>query len=97
MQRHNIFPISAFALSILLGMPGLVLAFDHLEVEVVNPHMVNGRPAVTVQIDFSVRVRAVNADGSTDVNADFINAELYSPDVPAVLPPRDFRPVRMFS
>ena len=77
-------------LILICGLPGLVMAFDHLEIEVVNPHLVGGDPAVTVQVDFSVRVRAVNADGSTDVTADFINAELYSPDVPATLPPSDY-------
>ena len=62
------------------------LAFDHLEITVVNPHLVAGRPAVTVETDFSVNVRAVNADGSTDVTANFIHAHLQSPDVAAVLP-----------
>jgi hypothetical protein len=71
-------------LSILAG--GNALAFDHLEITVVNPHVVAGRPAVTVETDFSVNVRAVNADGSTDVNANFIHAQLQSPDVAAVLP-----------
>ncbi len=65
-------------------------AFDRLEVEVVNPQLVQGRPAVTTQVSFSVRVRAVNADGSTDLTADFINAELYTDDVPATLPPRSY-------
>jgi FlgD Ig-like domain len=61
-------------------------AFDHLEITVVNPHLVAGHPAVTVETDFSVNVRAVNADGSTDVTANFIHAQLQSPDVAAVLP-----------
>ena len=61
-------------------------AFDHLEITVVNPHVVAGRPAVTVATDFSVNVRAVNSDGSTDVNANFIHAQLQSPDVAATLP-----------
>ena len=62
------------------------LAFDHLEITVVNPHLVGGHPAVTVETPFSVNVRAVNADGTTDVNAGFIHAQLSSPDVAAVLP-----------
>ena len=62
------------------------LAFDYLEITVVNPHLVAGRPAVTVETDFSVNVRAVNADGTTDVNANFIHAQLQSPDVAATLP-----------
>ncbi len=72
--------------AILVVAPLGALAFDHLEITVVNPHMVNGNPAATVDTDFSVHVRAVNADGSTDINADFVNAELSSPDVPASLP-----------
>ena len=62
------------------------LAFDHLEITVVNPNLVAGRPAVTVEKPFSVNVRAVNPDGSTDVTANFIHAQLQSPDVAAVLP-----------
>lgn len=62
------------------------LAFDHLEITVVYPHLVGGHPAVTVETPFSVNVRAVNGDGSTDVNAGFIHAQLSSPDVAAVLP-----------
>ena len=69
-----------------MGAAKDALAFDHLEITVVNPHVVAGRPAVTVETDFSVNVRAVNSDGSTDVNADFIHAQLVSPDVAAVLP-----------
>jgi hypothetical protein len=61
-------------------------AFDHLEITVVSPNIVDGHPAVTVETDFSVQVRAVNADGTTDVFADFINAQLTSPDVAAILP-----------
>ena len=61
-------------------------AFDHLEITVVDPHVVGGYPSVTVETDFSVNVRAVNADGSTDVTANFIHARLQSPDVGAVLP-----------
>ncbi len=52
------------------------LAFDYLEITVVNPQIVAGRPSVTVETDFSVNVRAVNADGSTDVTANFIHAQL---------------------
>jgi hypothetical protein len=77
---------SCLALLILLTGTGTAQAFDHLEITVVNPDIVQGRPAITTQIDFSVRVRAVNPDGTTDVTAGFINAELYSPDVPAILP-----------
>ena len=69
-----------------LVTPVAALAFDHLEITVVNPHLVAGRPAVTVETDFSVNVRAVNGDGSTDVTANFIHAQLQSPDVAAVLP-----------
>jgi len=82
--------ISGISLAIMLlvtvGAANNALAFDYLEITVVNPHVVAGRPAVTVETDFSVNVRAVNADGSTDVNADFIHAQLISPDVAAVLP-----------
>ncbi len=73
-------------LAVAVGLPAAALAFDHLEITVVNPHIVAGRPAVTVQTPFSVQVRAVNGDGSTDTNADFINAQLQSPDVAANLP-----------
>ncbi|MBD3222945.1 hypothetical protein GF314_17080 [bacterium] len=76
--------IIIFALTSLLV--STAAAFDHLEITVVNPHLVAGRPAVTVNEPFSVYVRAVNADGTTDVTADFINAELASPDVAANLP-----------
>jgi hypothetical protein len=62
------------------------LAFDHLEITVVNPHIVAGHPAATVERAFSVNVRAVNQDGSTDVTANFIHAQLQSPDVAASLP-----------
>ncbi len=65
-------------------------AFDHLEITVVNPHLVAGHPAVTVETDFSVNVRAANADGSTDVTANFIHAALQSPDVAAQLPARQY-------
>ena len=75
-------------ISLVLGLlaAGSAQAFDHLEITVVNPHVVAGRPAVTVETAFSVNVRAVNADGSTDINANFIHAQLQSPDVAAVLP-----------
>jgi hypothetical protein len=77
---------AAALVALLLTLTGSATAFDHLEITVVNPHMVAGNPAVTVRTDFSVQVRAVNADGSTDPNADFINATLSSPDVAADLP-----------
>jgi len=73
-------------LVLVAALPTAAQAFDHLEITVVNPHVVNGFPAVTVETDFSVHVRAVNSDGSTDIFADFINAQLTSPDVAAVLP-----------
>ncbi len=43
------------AIVALLGLFGAgdALAFDHLEITVVNPHVVAGRPAVTVETDFS--------------------------------------------
>ncbi len=69
-----------------MGIFDSAFAFDHLEITVVNPHMVGGHPAVTVETNFSVNVRAVNSDGTTDVNANFIHAQLSSPDVAAVLP-----------
>ncbi len=78
--------ILVLALIFCLGLSGSAFAFDHLEITVVNPHVVAGRPSVTVSTDFSVNVRAVNNDGSTDVNANFIHAQLSSPDVAAVLP-----------
>jgi len=83
-QKHVMMLVLTLIFS--LGMAGSVLAFDHLEITVVNPHVVDGFPAVTVETDFSVNVRAVNADGSTDLNANFIHAQLSSPDVAAVLP-----------
>lgn len=67
-------------------LAGSASAFDHLEITVVNPRLAQGLPSATVNVPISVRVRAVNADNSTDLTADFINAELYSPDVPANLP-----------
>ena len=90
-MKHNFSSrTGALACLLLLLGSGSALAFDHLEIEVVSPHIVGGRPAVTAQVEFSVRVRAVNADGSTDPTADFINAELLSPDAPADLPPSDY-------
>ena len=88
MLRSNRIPRIARILTFLLIVTGATdaLAFDHLEITVVNPQVVAGRPAVTVETDFSVNVRAVNADGTTDVNANFIHAQLLSPDVAAVLP-----------
>ncbi len=88
MQRMNGIKTGTLALVTLAGLlaAGDAAAFDHLEITVVNPHVVAGRPAVTVETDFSVNVRAVNTDGTTDVNANFIHAQLQSPDVAAVLP-----------
>ena len=74
------------SLALLVALATSAQAFDHLEISVVNPHMVSGRPAVTVRTTFSVHVRAVNGDGTTDTTADFINADLASPDVAANLP-----------
>lgn len=82
---------NAFLVASILGLGARdALAFDALEITVVSPQIVNGRPAVTVDVPFSVRVRAVNNDGSTDPAADFINAELYTDDVPATLPARQY-------
>ena len=89
MQRSSLIRIPLMLL-VLGAMASPAMAFERLEIEVVNPQIVNGRPAVTAQVDFSVRVRAVNADGSTDPTADFINAELYTNDVPANLPSRSY-------
>jgi hypothetical protein len=77
--------LSLFIIPVLL-LPVSVQAFDHLEVTVMTPDMVDGRPAATVQMGISVLVRAVNLDGSTDTAADYIHAGLSSPDVPANLP-----------
>lgn len=76
--------------SLLLLTAGPALAFDHLEIEVVSPDIVDGLPAVTVDVPFSVRVRAVDASGATDPTADFIHAELVSPDLAATLPPSQY-------
>ncbi len=88
MNRMKRIPMFALAMMVLVTITAAkdAVAFDHLEITVVNPHVVAGRPAVTVETDFSVNVRAVNGDGSTDINADFIHAQLISPDVAAVLP-----------
>ncbi len=86
MKHSNWLIRTVIAASLLVGLSGAAAAFDHLEITVVNPHLVQGRPAVTVGLPFSVQVRAVNSDGSTDTNADFINATLVSPDVAAQLP-----------
>ena len=75
---------------ILSALPGLAAAFDHLELTVTDPNIVDGYPAATSGAGFSVRVRAVNADGTTDTAADFINADLRSPDVPTTLPARAY-------
>ncbi len=85
MIRNNAWLVAA-ALVLAMIVPQTAYAFDYLEITVVNPQIVQGRPAVTVEVAYSVRVRAVNANGTTDTTADFINAELYSPDVPATLP-----------
>jgi hypothetical protein len=76
--------------SLFLMVASSAFAFDHLEITVVNPRLAQGLPSATVDVPISVRVRAVNADNSTDLTADFINAELYSPDVPATLPPSNY-------
>ncbi len=78
--------ILVVGLILIMGFASGSFAFDHLEITVVNPYVVAGNPSVTVETDFSVNVRAVNSDGSTDVNANFIHAQLSSPDVAAVLP-----------
>lgn len=66
--------------------PAVAQAFDHLEISVINPEIVDGRPSVTIYEQFSVLVRAVNADGTTDTAADYIRAALSSPDVAANMP-----------
>ncbi len=86
--RTQLIAVVTFLSALLVA--NVAVAFDHLEITVVNPQIVQGRPAVTAQVGFSVRVRAANADGSTDTAADFINAEFYTDDVPANLPPRSY-------
>jgi len=76
--------IVAGALAMLIA-PGVAQAFDHLEITVISPEIVEGRPSVTIYESFDVLVRAVNADGSTDTDADYVNAYLESPDIPANL------------
>ncbi|NTV04687.1 hypothetical protein HGA89_07265, partial [bacterium] len=86
-SRFAIAPIATCLAAALLALaPAAALAFDHLEITVINPEIVDGRPAVTIYEQFSVLVRAVNADGTTDTAADFIRAALSSPDVAANLP-----------
>ena len=86
MKRISSHAPMTMAILLVFLLPSAAAAFDHLEITVVNPNVVDGHPAVTVETDFSVHVRAVNSDGSTDTFADFINASLTSPDVAAVLP-----------
>ena len=92
MNRNQIFRKTLMSLVVAAGLlvSSGAFAFDHLEITVVNPHLVAGRPAVTVETDFSVNVRAVNADGTTDVTANFIHAQLQSMDVAAVLPGNEY-------
>ncbi|MCP4293296.1 MAG: hypothetical protein GY780_15840 [bacterium] len=83
-QKRFVFIV--LGLILVAGSASQAFAFDHLEISVVNPHVVGGYPSVTVETGFSVNVRAVNSDGSTDTNANFIHAQLSSPDVAAVTP-----------
>ena len=76
----------AILAALVVGIPGLASAFDHLEITVVSPVVVDGYPSATVERSFDVLVRAVNADGSTDTAADYVHAILDSPDVAASLP-----------
>lgn len=89
-RKRSRIAIAKFATVLAAGLLGLVpavaLAFDHLEITVINPEIVDGRPSVTIYEQFNVLVRAVNADGTTDTAADFIRAALSSPDVAATLP-----------
>lgn len=85
-QRNRLSALLTIAVAVLVLVPGTALAFDHLEISVISPDIVEGRPSVTVYEYFDVYVRAVNADGTTDTSADFINANLLSPDVIAILP-----------
>ncbi len=84
--RKRLVSILVVSILTLAFFPGAALAFDHLEITVINPEIVEGRPSVTVFEYFDVLVRAVNGDGSTDTSADYINANLLSPDIPAILP-----------
>ncbi len=85
MNRHHRYSILLLAAFVTV-LPGVAAAFDHLEITVMNPVIVDGNPSATVQQSFDVQVRAVNGDGSTDVDADYIHAYLDSPDVAATLP-----------
>lgn len=82
--------LTLLATTLVILSSGSARAFDHLEITLVHPVVVNGYPAVTVETEFSVNVRAVNADGTTDPNAGFIHAQLSSPDVAADLPPSSY-------
>ncbi len=84
--RKRFQQLTAIGALALLIVPGAAQAFDHLEVSVISPEIVEGGPSVTVYEYFDVLVRAVNGDGSTDTEADYVNAYLESPDVPATLP-----------
>ncbi|MFO7655121.1 MAG: FlgD immunoglobulin-like domain containing protein [Candidatus Krumholzibacteriia bacterium] len=86
MNRKTLSPVAVALALTAAAWPGVAAAFDHLEITVVGANVVDGHPAVTVEMGFTVLVRAVNTDGSTDVFADFINAQLNSPDVAASLP-----------
>ncbi|MDO9171348.1 MAG: FlgD immunoglobulin-like domain containing protein [bacterium] len=77
---------TVLATGLLALVPAVAQAFDHLEISVINPEIVDGRPSVTIYEQFSVLVRAVNADGTTDTAADYIRAALSSPDVAANMP-----------
>ncbi len=90
MNRRNRSTTLLTALLIVLGVAPAAVAFDHLEISVIDPVIVEGYPAVTVQQTFSVLVRAVNADGTTDTAADYVHAVLSSPDVPADLPGAEY-------
>jgi len=84
-QRHQQYSILLLT-ALVMSLPGLAAAFDHLEITVMNPVIVDGYPSVSVEESFDVQVRAVNGDGSTDTAADYIHAYLDSPDVAAGLP-----------
>lgn len=87
MDRSRTNKLGLVVLAVLcFGLPGVAQAFDHLEITVVGPVIVDGHPSATVGLGFDVQVRAVNADGSTDTAADYVHAYLDSPDVAATLP-----------
>lgn len=91
MDRTRTNKLTLFVLAALcVGLPGFAQAFDHLEITVVSPVIVDGYPSATVGQGFDVLVRAVNGDGSTDVTADYVHAYLDSPDVAATLPPAGY-------